>query len=159
VSDQADSSLVAWTNRLLLCTLSPIEDKVAGATSDVLLLPSVAEIAGPLNPITGVLSPPLDLSVLSLVGEDRYDCSRCSTLSFNKANEVKPRWTFHDHTYCIHNAAGELCPVKLLPRCETCLYEVRPFYTSPSHRHINPVYRTWLVYTLSPKPNKFSLTN
>ena len=28
--------------------------------------------------------------------------------------------------YCIHSAAGELCPVKMIPRCEACLYAVCP---------------------------------
>jgi len=32
--------------------------------------------------------------------------------------------------YCIHNAAGELCPVKMIPRCEACLYAVCPSSSS-----------------------------
>jgi len=129
--DQSDSPMAAEANSSLRCTLIGIDEDALCDTSDALLLPAVAEITGPLDPTTGVLSPPPDLSVLALIGEDRYDCLRCSEATFDrtmrKMNEKTPPKSLPWSTvkYCIHNAAGESCPVKLLPRCETCLYEVR----------------------------------
>lgn len=72
--------MAAEANRSLKCTLIEIDEDALSEPSDALLLPSVADIAGQLDPVTGVLSPPSDLSVLSLVGEDRYDCRRRSRL-------------------------------------------------------------------------------
>jgi len=77
VSDESDFFLAAGANSSLLCTLIEIDEDASSETSDALLLPAVAEIAGPLDPTTGVLSPRPDLSVLALIGEDRYDCLRC----------------------------------------------------------------------------------
>ena len=84
VADESDFFLAAEANSSLLCTLIEIEEDASSGTSDALLLPSVAEIAGRLNPTTGVLSPLPDLSVLSLDGDGRYDCRRCSDATFDR---------------------------------------------------------------------------
>jgi len=145
VSDESDFFLAAEANSSMKCTLIEIDEDALSEPSDALLLPSVAEIAGPLDPRIGELTPPPDLSVLSLVGEDRYDCRRCSDATFdrtlrkmNQKNHPKflPWLTVK---YCIHNAADELCPVKMIPCCETCLLvNLSTERSLPPHPHQDP---------------------
>jgi hypothetical protein len=123
---QSLSTSTARANSLLICTLTPVNPPDIIFTSDGLLIPSVAALAGRVDHDMGILSPPSDMSTLVLEEDDRRDWSRCFASSVIVVKDgFKTNSMAHDLlTYCVHDAAGKFCPVKLIPRCEECLIQV-----------------------------------